>query len=102
MIDSLATKRVLQAVKNERDRQEQIHGEQSVVNLGTEWGLVVLQEEVGEVAEQLIAMRALGAIEAAVPAGKFEMWLEHRRNLRIELVQVAAVAVALVEGLDRS
>lgn len=65
-------------VKVERARQDGKWGEQ---NHWPSWYYLILAEEVGEVAKAI---------------------LEHREDeVRAELVQVAAVAVAMIESLDR-
>lgn len=75
---------VLDDVRAERHRQHETHGEQTL-DLG-QW-LMVLVEEVGEVAAEM---------QKAVFEG------EDVSDLRKELVQVAAVAVQIVESLDRA
>lgn len=73
------TRTIFEEVFTERMRQEGKWGEQ---NHGSPLYLTILTEEVGEVAKAI---------------------LEHRRDeVRAELVQVAAVAVAFVECLDRN
>jgi NTP pyrophosphatase (non-canonical NTP hydrolase) len=76
--------RVLSDVQRERERQDTKWGVQSHHPL--EW-LSVLSEEVGEVAE------------AVNEAHWHDADWEHYRE---ELIQVAAVAVAAVEALDRN
>lgn len=72
------TDNVLEEVRRERKRQDDKWGEQ---NHPAEWWFVILSEELGEVARAL-----------------FEADLDQYRK---EAVQVAAVAVAMVEALDR-
>jgi hypothetical protein len=84
-------------VLNERGRQEDKCAEKR--DEGLDWHtpasgrldgekcLAILVEEVGEVARELCDARADGR--------------EPGTNLRVELVQVAAVALAWIEGLDR-
>lgn len=70
---------VLNEVETERWRQEGKWGEQ---NHDSPLYLTIMVEEVGEVAKAI---------------------LEHRRQeVRAELVQVAAVAVAMIECIDRN
>ena len=76
-----ATVQVLYDVAAERDRQDKKWGVQLH---DPQWWLVILAEEVGEVAR---------AIFEADDAGV-------REDYRAELVQVAAVAVAAIESLD--
>ena len=80
---------VLAEVAQERDRQDAKWGQQNHSPAG--W-LAVLVEEVGEAAQQI----AQGWVEpiTSEPA-------EYLANLRRELIQVAASAVAFIECLDR-
>ena len=79
---------ILAEVCNERIRQDQKWGEQ---NHPPEWWLAILGEEYGEACK--------GALEAhfdlSYPDAKMEAY-------RDELIQVAAVAVAAIESLDRA
>lgn len=78
-MNTLMLDAVLIEVAGERVRQEQIWGEQ---NHGASRYYLILAEEVGEVAKAI---------------------LEHKvKEYRAELVQVAAVAVAMIECLDRN
>lgn len=81
--------RLLRDIEEERRNQDRDHGRRSV---GRELGLLrstlVLSEEAGEVA----------AAALALDEGASENALQH---LRDELVQVGAVAWALLERLDR-
>jgi NTP pyrophosphatase (non-canonical NTP hydrolase) len=72
---------VLSEVLDERTRQDKKWGEQS--HGGDTW-LVILMEEVGELAQATLKTRFGG-----------------KGNAREEAIQVAAVAVAIVEALDR-
>jgi NTP pyrophosphatase (non-canonical NTP hydrolase) len=73
----------LEAVTNERARQDVRWGEQ---NHDDVWWLAILTEEVGELAQAILHDRFGGAAQGQVQA---------------ELVQVAAVAVAWLECLAR-
>ena len=75
---------VLVDVRHERDRQEAKWGENSAVNLSLFDGLPVLVEEVGEVAEAMLDVRW----RAGDPGKVYD-----------ELIQVAAVAVAMAESV---
>jgi NTP pyrophosphatase (non-canonical NTP hydrolase) len=77
------TNEVLREVKEERQKQETKWGQQN--HLPQDW-LMILGEEVGE------ANKA--ALEAKFGDGKINLYRE-------ELVQVAAVAVAMIESYDR-
>lgn len=79
------TDEVLDHVAAERERQDEKWGEQN--HLDWVWN-AILMEEVGEAAEEVLTT-AFGA--AAKGHG----------DLRSELVQVAAVAVAWIEAIDR-
>lgn len=76
---------VLDEVRRERTRQDLRWG---WTNRDPAWHLAVLMEEVGELARALHDARFAGGVQAAVD------------NAREEAIQVAAVAVAFVEGLD--
>lgn len=78
---------VIQAVLNERERQDAKFGPQRRLNPGL-WHLI-LSEEVGEVAEASLDIRHPDA------------GLTQFKHLRDELVQVAAVAIATIEDYDR-
>lgn len=75
---------VFKQVEIERKRQDQLWGEQ---NHKPEVWLSILAEEVGEVAQEVQNMKFKRADGA---------------DYREELVQVAAVAVAMIEAFDRS
>lgn len=79
-------------VFDERERQDAKWGQQNHTPAG--W-LAVLMEEVGEAAQQV----AQGWIEPVSLEGHS---MRTARELRAELVQVAAVAVATIESLDRN
>jgi NTP pyrophosphatase (non-canonical NTP hydrolase) len=80
----IITGRVLLEVSEERSRQEELWGEQN--HDPARW-LAILGEEFGEVAKEIADGRAVGFLA---------------RAYRAELVQVAAVAVAAIESLDRN
>lgn len=68
------------AIIDERNRQDRKHGEGSMRRCADNIRLAILTEEVGEVARAIIEGDA--------------------ENLREELVQVAACAVAWIEAID--
>ena len=74
----------------ERGRQEQLKAADATMSNGA-W-LAVLGEEFGEVCRALLEVGVDGA----------EARDKHGKDLRKELIQVAAVAVAWIEGLDRA
>lgn len=74
---------ILADVVSERDRQDQLFGEQ---NIDPFFSLTVLMEEVGEASNAAIEFKRGNSTSA---------------HLREELVQTAAVAIAAIECLDR-
>lgn len=82
-MDDEKTGSVLGDVYDERVRQDARWGEQ---NHDPAWYGMILMEEVGEYAKAALENRF----------GDGPKW-----NMRIEAIQVAAVAVAIVERLDR-
>lgn len=101
----------LAEVGAERFKQNARFGEQN--HSPADW-LVILGEEYGEACKEVCEARfdAATAIEAAAGNGRpkdlyFAKQLllarqVHFKRLRQELVQVAAVAVAMIESLDRN
>lgn len=89
----METEDVLAEVHRERASQNTKWGEQNHDPL---FYFAILAEEVGEVAKEVVEHRAL----RDRPAGKVAQKLRGE-NMRAELIQVAAVAVAMVECLDR-
>lgn len=83
-----ATRNVLFAVANERDAQTAKWGEQNHDPMV--WG-AILGEEVGELAQAMLNDKFGGSEHTS-----------HSSSMRAEAVQVAAVAVAFIEYLDRS
>ena len=81
-------KHVYDEVKAERERQEQKWGEQNHHPLA--W-LAILGEEVGEVNKAVL--------EAYFPNYKTQGDYTEARK---ELIQVSAVAIAMIESLDRN
>ena len=85
--------RIFDKIIEERNRQERIHGEKSIIRrnpLAAENALI-LGEEYGEVCEALFITRETGDLDLGFEAYK---------NLKEELVQVAAVCVAWLEALE--
>lgn len=80
----------LQAVLEERVRQDNQYG---VQDHPAEWWLVILGEEYGELCQV--------ALETHFDNGPDKRCLGGVKNLRTEAVQVAAVALAMVESIDR-
>jgi hypothetical protein len=104
MEDRHNTFAVVAAVAAERKRQDTKWGQQN--HDPFKW-LAILQEKVGEASKSALEtesrlLLSTGAIEdtSAVLNRRAERD-EHMRNYRQELIQVAAVAVAMVECVDR-
>ncbi len=83
------TQDVLNEVHLERFAQEQKWGQQ---NHEPARYLAILAEEFGEVAKEVVEFTW---------AGDPEVRRQRLQNMRKELIQTAAVAVAMVEALDR-
>ncbi len=81
----MATEDILEEVRQERINQDEVFGMMPRRDTPSGW-LAVLAEEFGEYARDVNDKR-------------FENG-EYRDNMRNELVQVAAVAVAAIEDLD--
>jgi len=83
--------KIFTAIRAERLRQEKLHGTGTCASPLIEHShkLAVLTEEVGEVAKEVLDLTNFES-EAEDPEG----------NLRTELIQVAAVAVAWLESLQ--
>jgi len=77
---------VLSELRDERDRQNDKWGEQN--HDPVTW-LAILMEEVGEASQ--------AAVQASLEPGKLT-WPDYRA----EMVQVAAVAVSMIESYDRN
>lgn len=91
------TSKALSAICDERERQLDKWGTQDLDPLT--W-LPILGEEYGELCE---AALALAAPELHNPTGEYDLPVQHlRARYRKELVQVAAVATAMIESLDRN
>ena len=80
---------VLDEVKVERERRERLWGEQ---NHDPQDYFAILSEEVGEVAKEVVEWRFNPAPKKREDRLTF---------MRHELIQVAAVAVAMIEAIDR-
>lgn len=89
---------VLNEVKAERMRQNAKWGEQN--HHPIEW-IAILTEEVGEASKEIVDWNfANGAIDVkAIPS--YELQKERLNKYRTECIQIAAVAVQMVECLDR-
>lgn len=81
--NALPEMKIWEAIMNERQRQNRLHPQWH----GNDHGLVVLAEEFGEVAKALYEL-------------KQEWNVENYRELKDELVQVAAVCVRWLENIE--
>jgi NTP pyrophosphatase (non-canonical NTP hydrolase) len=82
---------VTDEVQDERRKQDRKWGPQNHTPL--EW-MAILTEEIGEAAKE--------ALEHHWSGTHYPVDHERLHRLRAELVQVAAVAVAMIESLDRN
>lgn len=89
---SPAESSVFRAIREERERQERLHGHDR--DHGMDVWYAILGEEVGEAAKAILELRNA----ERYPDGQREMIT--RQALLRELVQVAAVAVAMYERLE--
>lgn len=103
----ISTEKVLAEVGQERERQQEKWGEQ---NHDIALWAAILGEEVGEVHKEIVEIKAT-ALPSIIHADRetilgFNEALSKRRqhiqNYRAELIQVAVVAVQMVECLDRN
>jgi len=85
---------VLAHVARERSRQDAKWGPQN--HSPVEW-IAILTEEVGEAAKEAVEIHFAKQFPQHYPDD-----LERMERYRAELVQVAAVAVAAIESLDRN
>ncbi|GGR00092.1 hypothetical protein [Deinococcus ruber] len=104
------TQEVLDLIAAERARQDKKWGQQ---NHGPLYWLAILGEEFGEVSKEVVEWEAhrqrvyARAIEAGMADSLPELEAEalssiHLVNLRNELIQTAAVAVGILESLERN
>jgi hypothetical protein len=80
----------------ERKRQREKHGDgpSDILNRDPFCAIAVLTEELGEASQQLLEERF------ALDDRRLSAAWCHRMNARKELVEVAAVAVAMIEAID--
>lgn len=83
----------LDLIKEERVRQDKLYGEQ---NHALERWVAILGEEFGEVCKEVCEI-------GYAQNSEYKKGLEafHRQQLKDELIQVAAVCVAILEAMDR-
>lgn len=92
------TTKVLTEIREERQKQNRKWGEQNH-NL-PEW-IAILTEEVGEAAKEAVDYHFKHSSSGG-NAPNDELQMQRLKNYRKECIQVAAVAVQMVESLDRS
>ncbi len=85
--------RIWDAITEERARQHEKFGDQ--IGIGRLFMLAALTEEVGEVAEAIVEEQVADDRAYDGPRSFY------MRRIRAELVQVAAVAVQMIEHIDR-
>jgi hypothetical protein len=84
------TEAVFANIRDERDRQREKWGQQR--HEMPVW-MTILMEEVGEACKDALAWRS-------TTAQGNEAYADQSENFRNEMVQVAAVAVAIIEAMD--
>lgn len=90
--------KVIAEVRAERQRQNQKRGNQN--HNAVEW-ISILTEEVGEAAKEAVDFHfGNGEINPKLPAGE-NLQRVRIENYRTECIQIAAVAIQMVESLDR-
>lgn len=108
-VPASAMKRIFDDIKNERDRQEELKAQGKFLKTCAERDVIfpddeklaLLAKEFGEVAKEVTEKLTHDGRcrKAGNPKGCTDPM--HKRRLRMELIQVAAVCVAWVEGLDK-
>lgn len=81
-------------IEEERTRQDAKWGQQN--HSPIEW-IAILTEEVGEASKEAVEMHFAKDFPTHYPDD-----VERAERYRAELIQVAAVAVAMIESLDRN
>ncbi|MGB0428949.1 MAG: hypothetical protein ACPGLV_00650 [Bacteroidia bacterium] len=92
---------ILEEIKQERVRQNQKFGEQN--HKPIEW-IAILSEEVGEAAKEALDhhFEYPEKTESGKQECNTELQAQRLKDYRKELIQVAAVAVQMIECLDRN
>jgi NTP pyrophosphatase (non-canonical NTP hydrolase) len=85
---------IWQDIRAERRRQEDLHGDESIIQRDAFQAYAILGEEVGELGTAILKLH--DAMPVAGPKD-FTAALNH---MRAEAVQVAACAVAMIEAVD--
>lgn len=93
---------ILNEIKQERFNQNEKWGEQN--HMAIEW-IAILTEEVGEASKEALDWHFRNPVKNEhgdrVPASD-EVQLQRLKDYRKELIQTAAVAVQMIECLDRN
>lgn len=90
---------ILSEVQKEREKQNEKWGEQD--HHPIEW-IAILTEEVGEAAKEAVDWNFKNGLALA---SQYEINHTQRKrleNYRMELIQIAAVAVQMVDSLDKN
>ena len=91
-------KRVVKDVETERIRQDQKWGVQH--HHPMEW-LVILMEELGEASKEMVDYNFGYNLKGSSEANASRQ-AQRKANYRTEMVQVAAVAMSMIEDFDRN
>jgi len=94
--------KILKEIKAERERQNQKWGEQN--HKGIEW-IAILSEEVGEASKEILDHHFKNPVKNTEGKSVAPAVADQALRLscyRKELIQVAAVAVQMIECLDRN
>lgn len=84
----MSRKSIFEDITKERVRQDEKHGWQKTHGRHlNEWWLAILMEEVGEASEEMIELHFEGK--------------ESEADLRDEVIQIASVAIAWAEAIDK-
>ncbi len=95
----ISMEKILEEIKQERERQNIKWGEQN--HKPIEW-IAILTEEVGEAAKEALDHHFNNPKPVTHPLTQEWHQEERVRNYRKELIQTAAVAVQMIECLDNN
>ena len=95
--------KIFEEIKAERKRQESLWGEQN--HSPIEW-IAILTEEVGEASKNALDGHFMNDLKDGwgepLPITGETKRMRHYEKYRKELIQVAAVAVQMIESFDRN
>jgi len=95
--------KILEEIKKERWRQNAKFGEQN--HNPVEW-IAILSEEVGEASKEAVDFHFQYGLDGLRKEKRFSIMAgiqqDRIQRLRKELIQVAAVAVSILESIDRN